>query len=59
MLKTLKKIFTPPNVDFTTATRNEPCPCGSGKKYKQCHWTEIQRKQREERHARQFQNPRG
>ena len=18
--------------------RNEPCPCGSGKKYKKCHW---------------------
>ena len=18
--------------------RNEPCPCGSGKKYKNCHW---------------------
>jgi len=18
--------------------RNDPCPCGSGKKYKQCHW---------------------
>lgn len=20
--------------------RNEPCPCGSGKKYKQCHFAE-------------------
>ncbi|MCA5005666.1 SEC-C metal-binding domain-containing protein [Sphingobacterium bovistauri] len=20
--------------------RNDPCPCGSGKKYKQCHWSE-------------------
>ncbi len=20
-----------------TAGRNDPCPCGSGKKYKQCH----------------------
>ncbi len=19
--------------------RNEPCPCGSGKKFKNCHWT--------------------
>lgn len=18
--------------------RNQPCPCGSGKKFKQCHW---------------------
>lgn len=22
---------------FSTARRNEPCPCGSGKKFKQCH----------------------
>jgi len=22
---------------FTTARRNEPCPCGSGKKFKHCH----------------------
>lgn len=24
-------------------SRNDPCPCGSGKKYKACHWLEIQR----------------
>ncbi|MBL8949918.1 MAG: SEC-C domain-containing protein [Myxococcaceae bacterium] len=23
--------------DFTGVGRNEPCPCGSGRKYKQCH----------------------
>ena len=23
--------------------RNDPCPCGSGKKYKKCHWTEHQK----------------
>jgi len=23
--------------------RNDPCPCGSGKKYKKCHWLEDQR----------------
>ena len=22
---------------FTKAGRNEPCPCGSGRKFKQCH----------------------
>jgi preprotein translocase subunit SecA len=22
---------------FARVGRNEPCPCGSGKKYKQCH----------------------
>jgi uncharacterized protein YecA (UPF0149 family) len=22
---------------FATAQRNDPCPCGSGRKFKQCH----------------------
>ena len=25
------------NVDFTGVGRNDPCPCGSGKKFKKCH----------------------
>ncbi len=28
-------------VDFTKAKRNDPCPCGSGKKFKNCHYREI------------------
>ena len=24
--------------------KNEPCPCGSGKKYKHCHMREVERK---------------
>jgi preprotein translocase subunit SecA len=24
-------------IDFTNVGRNDPCPCGSGKKYKKCH----------------------
>jgi hypothetical protein len=24
------------------AGRNDPCPCGSGKKYKSCHWGQEQ-----------------
>ncbi|HQG27250.1 MAG TPA: SEC-C metal-binding domain-containing protein [Candidatus Ozemobacteraceae bacterium] len=27
---------TPPNISTPAAGRNEPCPCGSGKKYKKC-----------------------
>jgi preprotein translocase subunit SecA len=23
--------------DFSKTPRNAPCPCGSGKKFKQCH----------------------
>ena len=29
--------------------RNEPCHCGSGKKYKQCHLAEDEAKAREDR----------
>jgi hypothetical protein len=29
--------------------RNEPCHCGSGKKYKQCHLAEDEAKERAER----------
>ncbi|MBP7550497.1 MAG: preprotein translocase subunit SecA [Gemmatimonadaceae bacterium] len=25
------------NIDFTNVGRNDPCPCGSGKKFKKCH----------------------
>ncbi len=25
------------NLDFTDVGRNDPCPCGSGKKFKKCH----------------------
>jgi len=27
--------------------RNEPCPCGSGKKYKRCHGAEISARETE------------
>ncbi|MCL2566594.1 MAG: preprotein translocase subunit SecA [Alphaproteobacteria bacterium] len=26
-----------PPIDFSKVGRNDPCPCGSGKKFKQCH----------------------
>jgi preprotein translocase subunit SecA len=25
------------NSEFENVGRNDPCPCGSGKKYKKCH----------------------
>ncbi|TXI14401.1 MAG: hypothetical protein E6Q68_00360, partial [Polynucleobacter sp.] len=33
------KLITPPPQLMTSEkiSRNDPCPCGSGKKYKQCH----------------------
>jgi preprotein translocase subunit SecA len=27
----------PPGTDLTKVGRNDPCPCGSGKKFKKCH----------------------
>ncbi len=27
----------PAGVDFSKVGRNDPCPCGSGKKFKKCH----------------------
>ncbi|MGH7679735.1 MAG: SEC-C metal-binding domain-containing protein, partial [Gemmatimonadaceae bacterium] len=27
----------PADVDWTSVGRNDPCPCGSGKKFKKCH----------------------
>jgi preprotein translocase subunit SecA len=29
----------PSNVDWSAVGRNDPCPCGSGKKFKKCHGT--------------------
>lgn len=26
-----------PNIKYQNIGRNDPCPCGSGKKYKKCH----------------------
>ncbi|MGB0388237.1 MAG: preprotein translocase subunit SecA [Ardenticatenaceae bacterium] len=33
--------------------RNDPCHCGSGKKYKQCHLVQDQKKERQKRRKRQ------
>ena len=29
------------SVDWTRVGRNDPCPCGSGKKFKACHYPEL------------------
>ena len=35
--ETVRKREAMPGSDVPRVGRNEPCPCGSGKKYKQCH----------------------
>jgi len=59
MLKLLKRLLSPSKPDFSAASRNEPCPCGSGQKYKVCHWDEVRSKQREKALSTRFTNPRG
>ncbi len=36
--------------------RNDPCPCGSGKKYKQCHGPVDEAREREQRQIKQAQD---
>lgn len=36
--------------------RNDPCPCGSGKKYKQCHGPIEEAREREQRQIKQAQD---
>jgi preprotein translocase subunit SecA len=31
----------PANIDWSTVGRNDPCPCGSGKKFKKCHGANV------------------
>ncbi|MCP4356731.1 MAG: hypothetical protein GY796_01780 [Chloroflexi bacterium] len=38
---------------MTTPGRNDPCYCGSGKKYKKCHLKENQAKEKERRDAKE------
>ncbi len=33
-----------PNADWSKVGRNDPCPCGSGKKFKSCHYAEMRAK---------------
>jgi len=36
-VRTLAAGGEPANVDWSSVGRNDPCPCGSGKKFKKCH----------------------
>ena len=35
--RSLNPAAVPANVDWSNVGRNDPCPCGSGKKFKKCH----------------------
>lgn len=40
LLEKLKRFLSTPRT-FEKVGRNEPCPCGSGKKFKHCHYDEV------------------
>ena len=39
-----KSSATVPSADWSKVGRNDPCPCGSGKKFKACHYAELRAK---------------
>ncbi|MCH7945885.1 MAG: SEC-C domain-containing protein, partial [Armatimonadetes bacterium] len=36
--------FNPDTQNWSKVGRNDPCPCGSGKKFKACHYGELRSK---------------
>ena len=58
VLKAIKKIMGgKQKTDFSQARRNDLCPCGSGKKFKQCHYEQEMSRRREEGYSKMFTNP--
>jgi len=39
--RSLSNTPAPANVDWSAVGRNDPCPCGSGKKFKKCHGANL------------------
>ena len=55
IMRWLQKLFSsrpaPSGVDRSTLRRNDPCWCGSGKKYKRCHLAKDTAERIEAAHA--------
>jgi hypothetical protein len=55
VIKVIKKMLGGgPRVDFSDARRNDPCPCGSGKKFKSCHYDQESSRRREASFSKLF-----
>jgi len=50
----LTRVMGKPSSDFVEIRRNDPCPCGSGRKFKQCCIDRAEKKQRARRDATLF-----
>ena len=58
VLRVIKKMLQgSSSVDFSAAGRNDPCPCGSGKKFKACHYEKEMSRRREAGYSKLFKNP--
>ena len=60
MLKTLKKILSgKERIDYSKIGRNDPCPCGSGAKFKNCCIDKVEKQMRADRDAKLFGSSKG
>ena len=60
MLKKLKRLLAGgPQVDYAGVGRNDPCPCRSGNKFKNCCIDRVEKKTRADRDARLFGSRKG
>ena len=60
MLKTLKKMLSgKERIDYSKIGRNDPCPCGSGAKFKNCCIDKVEKQMRADRDAKLFGSSKG
>ena len=60
VLKALKRLLAgKERVDYSSVGRNDPCPCGSGEKFKNCCIDKVEKQTRAERDARLFGSRKG
>ena len=60
MLKALKRLLAGgERVDYSKVGRNDPCPCGSGAKFKNCCIDKVEKRMRADRDAKLFGSNKG
>lgn len=60
MLRRLRRLLgSAPKVDYEGIGRNDPCPCGSGEKFKNCCHDHEERRRRAKRDAKLFGGSKG
>ncbi len=60
VLKAIKKLLGGgARIDYSNVKRNDPCPCGSGAKFKNCCIDKAEAKMRADRDAKLFGSSKG